>query len=67
MGYSLELVIILCVIAFIIGSILGLAIVLTSTTRVLKRDRKDFDLFLTKREERVKQLAIEASELKRNY
>lgn len=67
MGYSLELVIMLCVIAFMIGSILGLAIVLTSTTRVLKRDRKDFDLFLAKREERVKQLAKEASELKRNY
>lgn len=67
MGYSLELIIILCIIAFIIGSILGLSTVLTSTTRILKKDKKDFDLFLSKREERAKQLAKEASELKRNY
>lgn len=62
-----EIIFLIFILVFLIGTLVGMFFTIMNTIRISKKDEKEFDIFLSQREERIKKLAEQAKELQRNY
>jgi len=66
-SYSIEVIAIFFILVFILGVLLGIFFTIVKINKVNKKDQEQFDIFLAKRESKIKALALQAKELQKNY
>jgi hypothetical protein len=66
-NYSVEFVIVMSILVFILGILVGIFFTIMSSSRISKKDADDFKFFLSQREQKKKQLIAQAKDLQNNY
>jgi CBS domain containing-hemolysin-like protein len=66
-NYPLEIVILVFILAFIMGGLVGIFFTIMSSSRISKKDADDFKFFLSQREQKRKYLKAQAKDLENNY